>query len=86
VYLCEALSRSKGTRLTSHTTRNRRIVNAQRDMPRTAVDAALTYASSQAAIAAKMKIRRVWTTASGVIHGLPVQMAELEGSFAFVDI
>jgi hypothetical protein len=55
-------------------------------MPRTAVDAALTYASSQAAIAAKMKIRRVWTTASGVIHGLPVQMAELEGSFAFVDI
>ena len=85
VYLFELLSRSRGTRLISHTTRNRSSVSAQIGTPKIAGMAAPKEISSQITTMASARIRMVLAMALGRIQGLPVQIGELDGSVEGVD-
>ena len=85
VYLFELLSRSRGTRLISHTTRNRSSVSVQIGTPRMAGEAVSNANSSQSMTTASAMIRMVRAMAVGRIQGLPVQIGELDGSVEGVD-
>jgi hypothetical protein len=76
-YLFEPLSKSRGTILTSHATKNVKSVSVQIGMSKMAGRAGPNVNSSQITTVARTRIRMVLAKALGRIHGRPVQSVEL---------
>jgi hypothetical protein len=78
VYLCDVRSITSGMTLAIHTRRNAIAVHVQTGMLRMVADAALSRFSKKIMIAPRMMTMIVLATASGVIHGLSVQIMAVD--------